>query len=522
MKLFFKGLLEQCKTANAATKALLVAALLVIVGIVGFSSWKAANPHFKLLYSGLDASHAAAIQSALAAGNVRYEVSQPPSPFVIHVDESQYYAAQNLVALSSALETIPEGIQTNDHGASQVFLSAPERAQGVLKREWQELEKQLEELDFVARAHVSTSTPDASPLRRGAAMTVAVTLAIRGRAELSTDQANTVAKLVRYRFNVPQENVIVSDQSGKSLFDGSLSDDREQGGSDLFEHKTRHDRDLAQRTNEVLDRVFGAGMAYVVVNSDWTQDETETIKEKLDKPVVLSKTESKTETPQGSPSPAAGGATGTANLADFGTNNAAVPATSTASTASTAAAKTSDVKTSYVAGKETEHKKSTAPTLKRLSISLFLDESLKDKLSSLESSVKTSVGFDGDVRKDSFSSMVTAFASVARDEQGKLIPPPAKPEVSEPNHWVDLLIKRGVEILCALAFLFVLLRALRTSPGKSKAAEAAAQSAAQEDPLFLEQLARTQIEELVRSEPERVSTILSRWAADEDLAKSAR
>src|SRR5688572_8242019 len=124
MKTLLLGLFEQLKATPPTTKALIATALATIVALIGAVGWIAGRPHFKLLYSGLDAQRAAAVQAALAGGSIRYEVSQPPAPFVIHVDEGQYYAAQNLVALSGGLESAPEGIQTNGTGAAQVFLSA--------------------------------------------------------------------------------------------------------------------------------------------------------------------------------------------------------------------------------------------------------------------------------------------------------------------------------------------------------------------------------------------------------------
>jgi flagellar biosynthesis/type III secretory pathway M-ring protein FliF/YscJ len=117
-----------------------------------------------------------------------------------------------------------------------VFLSAPERAQNALKREWQELEKQIEELDFVQRAHVSTSTGESSPLRKSVPMTVAVTLTLRGRGEFTRAQAGTVAKIARFRFNVPQENVLIADQSGRSLFDGSVETGQNAANAEAFDH----------------------------------------------------------------------------------------------------------------------------------------------------------------------------------------------------------------------------------------------------------------------------------------------
>src|SRR5690242_3555460 len=153
-------LLEQLKTTGPATKAVLLMGLLVVAGLIGYAGYSAGTPHFRLLYSGLDPQQASAVQAALAGGNIRFEASQPPGPFSIHVDDAQYYQAQNLVALAGGLSVSPEGIQANQSGAKDVFLSAGERAQNSLKREWQEMEKQLESLEFVGRARVSTSIPE--------------------------------------------------------------------------------------------------------------------------------------------------------------------------------------------------------------------------------------------------------------------------------------------------------------------------------------------------------------------------
>src|SRR5690349_894754 len=225
---------NQFLAASLGAKVALTAGFAVLIAVIVFANTWAATPSFKLLFSELDARSAAAVQSALAGANVRYQVSQPPAPFVVHVDETQFYVAQNAVAIAGALSTAPEGIQTNGSGASQVFLSAPERAQNALKREWQELEKQLEELDFVQRAHVSTSTGESSPLRKSVPMTVAVTLTLRGRGELTRAQAGTVAKIARFRFNVPQENVLIADQSGRSLFDGSVETGQGAANAEAF------------------------------------------------------------------------------------------------------------------------------------------------------------------------------------------------------------------------------------------------------------------------------------------------
>jgi flagellar biosynthesis/type III secretory pathway M-ring protein FliF/YscJ len=526
MKALLQKLFSELQSAGMATKVVVGAALLAIVGFVGYAGVRSQDPHFRLLYSGLDASHAAAVQNALAQGNVRYQVSQPPAPFVVHVEDNAFYQAQNLVAISGALETVPAGIQTGNGGASSVFLSAPERAQTVLKREWQELEKQLAELDFVVRAHVSTSTPDPSPLRKSAPMTVAVTLQVRGGEELSKAQANTVAKLVRYRFNVPSANVMISDQSGRSLFEGTPDSTLAAAATEALEHAAQYDSELARKTNQVLDRIFGEGMAYVVVNSEWNYQETERVAETLDPKnrAFVSETTTSSSTPVGAAS-GVGGPVGADAAAEFGSSNAAVPGSTPVVAANDTRAETNEeTKKTAVVGRSTEHTRSSAPTLTHLSVSLFLDESLAARKDMLEASVKTSTGFVvSDTRKDTFSSLVTPFASIARDETGKLVPPPAKEPVSEPNAIVETLLERGVELLAAVAFLFVLMKSLKGLPKKTDAKTGASGGDTAGDAAYIEKLAQIEIQELVKSEPEKVSAILSRWAAeDRELAKAGR
>jgi flagellar M-ring protein FliF len=502
MKQPLDAFLGQLKGASLAAKLALACGVLALAGVVAVATQWADKPNFVLLASNLDARTSAAVQSALATAGVRYQASQPPGPFVVHVDEEQYYMAQNAIALGGALDTPPSGIRTDQSGASSVFLSASERAQSALKREWQEMESQLEALDFVERARVSTSTPDRSPLRRDKSMTVAVTLTLRGHGDLSRGQAATVAKLVRHRFNVPSESVMISDQSGRALWDAVKQDEGHMAASDLLDHQGRHDEDLQAKANAVLEEVFGPGLARVVVASQWSFEELESVKETVDpkNKVVVSETNTKTSTPQeggmmqGPPAP--------------GTEPAPV-----------AMAETSETQKSTVVGRETSLRRVTAPKLERLSVSLFLDESQKDSSAGLEAAVKSAVGFD-EKRGDSYSSFVSPFAGVKRDEAGKPVPPAPLEPLEEPSPMTEMLVERAVEIVAALVFLFVMFKALK---GVSKPGVDVKADTAREDDEMLELLARGSVEELIKNEPERVGAVLSRWAAEgkETAAKGA-
>lgn len=493
--------------APAGAKIAAVLSIVALCAVVWIGSVWANRPSFVLFASDLDASQAAAVQSALATANVRYQVSQPPGPFVIHVDEQQLYASQNAVALAGALARAPEGIATSTTGAAQVFQSASERAQSALKREWQELENQLEELDFVRRAHVSTSVPDPSPLKRSQPMTVAVTLTLRGSMQLTRTQSHTVAKLARFRFNVPAENVVVTDQSGLTLFDGG----NEEGtpAEDLFERKARYDAELARRTNDALDRVLGEGVGYVIVDSQWRYEEVESVKEVYDpkNKVVVSETSSRSTTPQGS--------NGLGTVASMVSGSADPAANGTpAASAPEALAETNDTKKETIVGKETSLRRTSSPALQRLSVSLFVDQSKAGELAALEKSVQTAVGFDAQ-RGDTMSSMTSAFAALVKKE-GEAEAAPA--DDGEMSPVVTTLIERGVEILAAAAFLFVLLRSLKGLKRGASTSQPRGQLRpdGMSEERFLEILAKKDVEELLAKDPERVATILARWTAEEE------
>jgi flagellar M-ring protein FliF len=476
------------------------AALLAVVA----ARWTS-EPDFEVLYTGLDAREIGAVQSALASADVRYRVSQPPGPFIVHVDGKQYYAAQNAVALAGALDRAPEGIGGMAGGASQVFMSAQERAQASLKREWQELEKQLEELQFVERARVSTSIPDKSPLRKPEPMTVAVTLTLRGRGDLTQAQSNSVARLARFRFNVPAQNVLVTDQNGRSLVEDGTASGELAMAQEMFEQGRRGDAELERKANDALKHVFGTEIARVVVTSSWSQEEIESVKETVDprNKVVVSETSSKSSTPS-SVSAGPSGFAGTASSLLDG------PGAGGGSDATVANSTTSESTKSTAIGRETQLRRSHTPRLDRLSVSLFLDASLKSSQAEVEAAVKSAVGFDA-ARGDSFASMTAPFVGVERDAEGNLVPRVETP-VEAPSRIVEMLMERGVEIAVAGALLFLLFRALRGAKNATKAADARPDNVDEER--WIEMLARSRVEDLVKTDPERLGEILSRWADD--------
>lgn len=505
MQELLKNLLDQLKQSSAASKvtALLVAtALIVAAGVAGVV---ASKPHFEMLYSGLSAAESAAIQKALSEGGIVYEVSQPPGPFVIFVADGSRYEAQNLVAGAGALERIPKGIPGSESGASTIFMSASERAQLVRKREWEETQGMLEALDFVEEARVRTSAPDASPFGKQVPVTASVTLNLRPGTIVDKVQAESIANLVRYGLGISRENLVISDHSGNSIYDGTSELKPDSEVEDWIGYQESHDRKLEERVNQMLATAFGPGLAKVSVNTEWNFERKITQSEQAENTkAIVSDSTKKSKTPQGAST--VGGGAGTASNLDTGDGSQAIGPVEFA--------ETEDKRTEYIPSWTSTEVRQLAPELERLSVSLMLDESLQEKRAELEQVVQAAVGFDSE-RGDVFQSMPITFykeevpegAATGEEAEGGSSP------------MLENVLGKATEIAAALAFVVLLFRSVKSS--KQEAAAEAASSEAAQNELDPEELAQAQIEELLQTDPGRVSEILADWVREESSVKSA-
>jgi flagellar biosynthesis/type III secretory pathway M-ring protein FliF/YscJ len=525
MNFDLQALIDGIAKAPARTKLVVLLSLVAVVAAISIGGWVSGQPHFVKLYTELSDIERVAVEKALAGAAVRYRVSDFPGPFVIYVDEGQYDEAQIAVALEEALKSTPKGIDTAANGPASIFLSTSERAQSMQKREWQEAERLLERLDFVADATVTTSMPDTSPLRHRQPVMVSVALQLKNSTSLSVEQAANVAKLVRYRFGAPPENVVITDQSGRTLYDPSIAEDAGKTARELLEHSEDYDRELSAKANRHIEAAFGAHKALVSVTSQWNYDQSTVVDEKIDPETVAMQVDTKeTQSPLGS-SIGVGGEAGVGSIADFGNESVAVPDATTAA-ASAPMSKTKDERKTFETSRSRTQTVRTVPRLERLFVSLVIDESLAPKKDELQKIVEAAVGFDRtrqDVIGVSTTPIAVPVAAAGEPSESGESSTDSAPADEGPSPMVQMLIERGVEIAAAVVFLVLLVTSLKGSK-KSAAAVAAASGAPTggDDPLAQvepEVLARAQIEELVRSDPRRVGEILSRWVDEKATAK---
>jgi flagellar M-ring protein FliF len=500
-----KQLLASLGKASGGTKLVAVLVGATLVAILGLAGYVASRPHYELAFSGLTDHEVAEVNKALSEAALPFQVSQPPAPFSVYVDRDQRSAAYMAVYGAGALDKPLKGILSED-GMAAVFHSAEERAQGVRKREWEEMEKMLEELDFVLTASVRTAPGASAPLGgRETPATASVALRVADDARLSPAQATTVANLVSRGLGVEREQLVISDQTGRSLFDGTEQGDDERAVRDLLAHQAEYDQRLSGAASAVLEQILGPNKARVSVSSEWDYSRSTLQTEKNDKGQVVSETKTSSEKPVGTLSSATEPAGLSANTLDpaapLGNGGESAPA------AQPPVEKTSEERKEYAPSVSREERVRFVPELERLSVALYLDQSLPEaQQQGIVDAVRASVGFDEE-RGDTFSSVVLPFfvpetPGLAADQ----------PESSAPNPLLETLLRRGVELAAAVVFLVLLVRALRGA----RASKAAPAQATAEDPaLDPELLARARVEELLRSDPSRVGEILSRWAREE-------
>ncbi|MFT7539436.1 MAG: flagellar biosynthesis/type III secretory pathway M-ring protein FliF/YscJ, partial [Gammaproteobacteria bacterium] len=269
-------ILHELKQATGATKTLAGIVAATVLAMIGVAAVVSSHADFQPAFSELSAPEMSGVSKALADAGISFEVSQPPGPFVVFVDNGDRSAAMAAAYSSGALDK-PIGGIISDTGAGSLFLGNEERRQAVRKREWQEAEGILETLDFVMSAKVTTSPGDPRPLlgRPAAPTTASVTLRLIGSQPMTSAQFGVVSRLVSRGLGVKPGDLIVSDQSG-TFYDGAEENETDVQLGDRLAYQQDYNQRLAGEVDAALARALGPDMAYVMIQSEWDFDQSVT------------------------------------------------------------------------------------------------------------------------------------------------------------------------------------------------------------------------------------------------------
>lgn len=508
----------------------IVAALvgIALVAAVGVTAMVARTPHYDLLWQNLDEQERAKAGKALAEAGIPFEASSSPGPYNIYVDEADRSRALAAAYQAGAFDKPLKGIVPNE--GITAFMSASERDAHLEKALWQDMESMLETLDYVREAYVVRPKRRHSTLISNGTLPhmASVTLHLAGGRSITDEQAETVARMVQTGLGVDADHLTISDQLGNTVFDGRAKLEEGLVDKELLEHQADYDRKRSRKVNELLASLLGPGKARVEITSEWDWEQSaEQLTEAVGEGVLLKSEKMEQET--ATPPRAVGGAAGMASNAatgEFGMENSSPLAAAGPS-------KTSDEVSTYAPTTRTTHRVRTQPELVRLSIVGVIDASVVTSeegvvdealVTDLEETIRAASGFS-ETRQDSFHvSTRTSFFQPEEGEEGE-----AAEEASEPNPMINMLLRRGVEIVTALVFVVLLLKSLKSSRqapaqvtgGRGRTVVTADGTQVEvdaEEQVDPELLAKAQIEELLTSDPEKVGTILAKWAREEAVA----
>lgn len=279
------------------------AVLVLIVAGVGFWS---SQTSYAVLYSGLPMEEAAAITHKLDADRITYKLSSDGTTILVP-SEGVQKTRMNL-AVAGLLKGNEKGFEIIDSlpmGATPFIqdVNYSRALQG-------ELARTIMTLDSVAHARVHIVQPDSNPfVRDEKPVTASVVLKMRPGASLSRPAVHGMVALVAASVKgLTSDNVTILDTEGRMLSEKKRST-QGQASSDQLAHQLEVETHLAEKAQEVMNKLLGPDRAVVRVTVDMSFRHVKENSEKFDpdgKVVVHESVQSSKTTAAGGPRGPAG------------------------------------------------------------------------------------------------------------------------------------------------------------------------------------------------------------------------
>jgi flagellar M-ring protein FliF len=477
--------------------------VLVLVGslslatIVGVGYW-AAQPEYRVLFSGLAADDAGAVTAKLQSQNVSFKLAGNGTSILVPAEQVSQ------LRLDLAMDGLPakggKGYEIFDGASLTMTPFMQHLNQGRALQA--ELAKSIMQLEPVTFARVHIVQPEPSPFIRDKKPTTAsVILKLKPGTTLNRSVAAGIVALVsRSVEGLTPEQVALIDTSGRVIIDPKGSDAAAVPSTQL-EYKRDYESYLAAKAEEMLTPVLGQGRAIVRVTAEINFKTLTETKELYDNEQKAIKKESTVSHKTNSAAQAArGGAAGaTANLTKpANTPAAAAPPPDTE--------ETTDVEY-YSPPKTLQQRVEGAGNIERLTVAAMVDrESTPDlKLLDIQEIIKQAVGY-----------------KEGRDEikatEVKLSGPAASLEVdaewAQAQRWQNYFTlarsaSLGVAALFAMGVAWLVLR--RLLPPR----QSSAQKPVETNPA-LQKMAG-----MAQQDPEAIARVLAAWLGEMDRPNKA-
>jgi flagellar M-ring protein FliF len=260
-QLLFSRLKALLSSLHAGQLASLVAAFVLVVGIVVGSAWWVNTPTYAVLYTDMEPDAAGAMVTKLKAMKVRYEVDEGGGAIRVPaelVDELRLEFASDGVPLSGR-----PGFEIFDRTQ---FGATEFQEQVNLRRALEgELARTISTLSAVSSARVHISLGKQSLFGEPTPAKASVMLKLRGGRELPPSTIAGIANLVAASVDALRpESVVIVDSAGHPLARPSGDDDL-PGSAAQVERQQRLEREMGNRVVALLEPVLGPDRVRVKV-----------------------------------------------------------------------------------------------------------------------------------------------------------------------------------------------------------------------------------------------------------------
>lgn len=516
---FFQAL----RSTDVATKLVVAVTAVALIGAIAIVGLVSKDPHFEVAFTGLSDAEFVRVSEALAAGGIDSRAIRGEGSNAISTHGSDVLRAQQLAYAAGAISHVTKGILGSSAEAG-IFAGNDERLQLVREREMSEIEKIIETLDYITQAEVFLPKQSSNTLRGPVKNSISMVVRTRNGAPIGPEESDTLARTLANFMEVTLDKVVITDSKGRMVHGGASDDQGLIDGRFLDIQNNFNERE-ERRINTALAQLFGPNKARVTISSefDFVQSTVQSHTSN-GKPVELTSRSFNTETPIGAASANGGGIAGaSSNVASGGAANGLPASVTGVGGLVDSKSTTTEKEVQNFLGTTNMVEIHNQPKLKRLSVSLAVDESLADREAAISENVKSMVGFD-ETRKDGFNAMVHPFVqpeAVAVGEDGEALPEELPPKSA---FSLETLLENGVELISALAFIFLLFKGLKGNKAQSEektitvggqTVSTASGASAKHVEIDPEALARAQVEDLVQNNPERVAQILSNWVVED-------
>jgi len=260
--------------ASRGTQLLIVGAAVILVGGASWGLFLILHTPYRVLFSDLAESDAAAIVEQLKQRKVPYHIEQGGTAITVPAEQVHE------VRLGLMGSDLPLRGGVGFEIFDKQGLGTTEQSQKVsYQRALQgELARTISTLDDVKSVRLHLVMPESSLFTRDRQQaSAAVTLTMKPGATLRREQIVGVQRLVAASVaGLEPSRVVINDQRGVTLSAGDAAGEGSQAADARLQVKRDIEGYITQKIVHLLDRAYGAGQAIVSVDASLNFDETKT------------------------------------------------------------------------------------------------------------------------------------------------------------------------------------------------------------------------------------------------------